>query len=130
MGNKLQPASYCNYLPRATDPSYTLLILLILVYTHHSLVRVGLVRVNALVVDDILEGLAHEATIAALVAVFGGAVHQVLGAEVYQFACGLCQLALQGPSRAEGPAGATGELRKRGHKTFTELSKLPSPICP
>lgn len=113
MGNKLQPASYCNYLPRATDPSYTLLILLILVYTHHSLVRVGLVRVNALVVDDILEGLAHEATIAALVAVFGGAVHQVLGADVYQFTCGLHQLALQGPDSAECPAGATGALWTR-----------------
>lgn len=113
MGNKLQPASYCSYLPRAADPSYTLLILLILVYTHHSLVGVGLIRGNALVVDDILEGLGHEATVAALIAVFGGAVHQVLGAEVYQFTCGLHQLALQGPDRAECPAGATGALWTR-----------------
>lgn len=88
-------------------------------------VRVSLLCVDASVFLNVFEGVGHVASTTAIV--LSNTVHQVLGAEVYQFACGLCQLALQGPSRAEGPAGATGELRKRGHKTFTEL---PSPICP
>lgn len=78
--------------------------------THPSNVGVRGFRVDAMVVDDILEGSGHEAAVAAVVAVPGGAVHQVLGTEVHQLPGGLGQLALQGPRSTEGPAGAAGTL--------------------
>ena len=43
-----------------------------------SLIRIRLLGVNAPVVLDVLEGGVHEATVAALVAVFAAAVHKVL----------------------------------------------------
>lgn len=78
--------------------------------THLSLVRVRRVRVDALVVVDVLEGFVHEAAVAAVVSVLSGTVHQVLGAEVHQLPGLLGQLALQGPDGTEGPAGAARTL--------------------
>lgn len=52
--------------------------------THPSRVGVRSIGVDAVVVDDVLEGFVHEAAVAAVVAVFGRTVHQVLGAEVHQ----------------------------------------------
>lgn len=43
-----------------------------------ALVGVGLLSVDAAVVLDVLEGVVHEAAVAAVVAVRGRAVHQVL----------------------------------------------------
>ena len=43
-----------------------------------SLVRVGLLSVDAPVVLDVLEGGVHESTVAALVAVLAAAVYKVL----------------------------------------------------
>lgn len=80
---------------------------------HLSFVGIRRLRVDALVVDDVLEGSVHVAAVAALVAVFARTVHQVLGAEVDQLPRGLGQLSLQGPRGAEGPAGATGALRSK-----------------
>lgn len=82
---------------------------------HLSFVGIRRVRVDALVVDDVLEGSVHVAALAAVVAVFAGAVHQVLGAQVNQPPGGLGQLPLQGPRGAEGPAGATGALQQKIH---------------
>ena len=57
---------------------------------HLSAVRVRSVRVDALVVDDVLEGFVHEAAVAAKVSVLAPrTVHQVLGAQVHQLPCGL-----------------------------------------
>lgn len=81
--------------------------------THLSRVRVRRIGVDALVVDDVLEGSVHETAIAAVVAVFAGTVHQVLGAEVHQLPGGFGQLALQGPGGTEGPAGTAGTLDLR-----------------
>lgn len=78
---------------------------------HLSSVGIRGLRVDALVVDDVLEGSVHVAAVAAVVAVFARAVHQVLGAQVHQPPRGLGQLPLQGPRGAEGPAGATGALQ-------------------
>lgn len=66
-----------------------------------------------MVVDDVLEGAAHVAAVAAVVAVFARAVHQVLGAQVHQLPGGLGQQPLQSPNGAEGPAGAAGALRSK-----------------
>lgn len=77
------------------------------IYTHLSSIGIPSLRVDALVVDDVLEGLAHEATIAAFVSIFTRTVHQVLWTQVYQLPRDLGQLALKGPRRTEGPAGAT-----------------------
>lgn len=66
-----------------------------------------------MVVDDVLEGTVHEASVAAVVAVLAGTVHQVLGAEVHQLPCQLGQLTLQGPCSTEGPARATSTLDRK-----------------
>lgn len=67
-----------------------------------------------MVVLDVLEGLVHQAAVAALVALRPGAVHQVLLAQRHQRA-GLPEvLTLQGAGGAEGPAGAALTLRERG----------------
>ena len=49
--------------------------------TYSAKVRVGFLRVQAAVVLDVLEGLVHQASVAALVALWPGAVHEVLLAE-------------------------------------------------
>ena len=73
-----------------------------------SHVRVDLVRVDASVLLDVVEGVGHVSSAAAVV--LFDAVHQVLRTEVQQLARLLGQLALEGPGRAEGPTGATGAL--------------------
>uniref|UniRef100_A0A0E9XXM5 Uncharacterized protein n=1 Tax=Anguilla anguilla TaxID=7936 RepID=A0A0E9XXM5_ANGAN len=70
-----------------------------------SQVRVGLLGVQAAVVLDVLEGLVHEAAVAALVPFRPGALHQVLLAQRHQRARLPELLALHGASGAEGPAG-------------------------
>ena len=61
-----------------------------------SLVGVALLGVDAAVVLDVLKGVVHEATVAAVVAVRGAAVDQVLLGEAHQLA-GLAEvLALKG----------------------------------
>lgn len=74
--------------------------------TYGSQVGVGLLGVQALVVLDVLEGLVHQAAVAALVALGPGAVDEVLLAEGHQLARLPEVLALQSPGGAEGPAGA------------------------
>lgn len=51
------------------------------VWTYLSDVGIRGVGGNALVVYDVLEGVGHEATLAAIVAIFGGTVQQILWAE-------------------------------------------------
>lgn len=80
--------------------------------THPASVRIGLIRVNALVLDDIREGVGHKATPAAMVTIFSGAVHQVLRAEGQQGTRGLLQLTFQSTDRAEGPTRATRTLQQ------------------
>ncbi len=81
--------------------------------THRSQVRIRVLRVQALVVLDVLEGLIHQTAVAALVALRSGTVHQVLLAQRHQFACLPEVLTLHGSSGAEGPARATLTLRER-----------------
>lgn len=76
--------------------------------SYHSDVRVGPLRVDAAVFLHVLEGVGHVSSPAAVV--LCNTVHQVLGTEVQQFTRLLGQLALEGPGRAEGPAGTTGTL--------------------
>lgn len=92
---------------------------------HHSSVGIPRLRVDAAVVDDVLEGSVHVAAVAAVVAVFAGAVHQILGAQVHQLPRGLGQLSLQGPRGAEGPAGATGALRSKQNRPSLRGSEEP-----
>lgn len=73
--------------------------------TYSASVGVGVLRVQAVVVLDVLESLVHQASVAALIALGSGAVHQVLFAEGHQCASAPVVLALQGPGGAEGPAG-------------------------
>lgn len=92
---------------------------------HLSSVGIRGLRVDALVVDDVLEGSVHVAAIAAVVAVFARAVHQVLGAQVDQPPRGLGQLPLQGPRSTEGPAGATGALQWKQIPLLHQRSPFP-----
>ncbi|MCQ9140741.1 hypothetical protein MZE11_19435, partial [Bacillus amyloliquefaciens] len=70
------------------------------------LVGVALLGVDAAVVLDVLEGVVHEPAVAAVVAVRGRAVDEVLLRQRNQEALLSEVLALQGTRRAEGPAGA------------------------
>lgn len=65
-------------------------------FSHISLIRVGLLGVDASVGLDVLEGVVHQASVAAVVAVTAGAVHQLLLAQGHQFAGLLEGLTLQG----------------------------------
>lgn len=80
--------------------------------THHALVGVGSLRIQSAVLLDVGEGLVHQTTVAALVALISGAVHQVLLAQGHQFASLPEVLTLQSASGAEGPAGAALTLRE------------------
>merc|ERR1719206_1384901 len=71
-----------------------------------SLVRVGLLSVDASVVLDVLEGGVHEPTVAALVAVLAAAVDQVLLGEADQVAGRPVVHRLESSRRGEAPAGA------------------------
>lgn len=73
-------------------------------------VRVGCIRVYALVFNDVSEGVCHEATIAPTVSVFLRTVHQVLRTEGNQDTCRLLQLPLQSSNSTEGPTRATRTL--------------------
>lgn len=72
--------------------------------TYSSKVGVELLSVQASVVLDVLEGLVHESTIAALIAFGTRAVNQVLLTERHQFASLSELLTLHGSSSAKGPA--------------------------
>lgn len=74
-------------------------------------VGVGILRIYAAVLPDILKGVGHVATTAAVVV--GHTVHQVLRAEREQLPCLPLQLPLQCTHRAEGPARATLALWER-----------------
>lgn len=67
-------------------------------FSHLSLVRVGLLGVDASVGLDVLEGIVHQASVAAVVAVTARAVHQLLLAQGHQLAGLLEGLTLQGAS--------------------------------
>ena len=98
--------------------------------THAGFVGVGLLRVDPLVCDDVAEGQVHGAPRAAVVPEAGGAVHQVLRAEVHQLPRGLGQLALQGPHGTEGPARPTGALAGgEGEMGSEDLSRKPLCNC-
>lgn len=66
-----------------------------------SLIRVGLLSVYASVGLDVLEGVVHQASIAAHVAVVGGAVDQLLLAQRHQLPSLPEVLTLQRPSLTE-----------------------------
>lgn len=74
-----------------------------------------------MVVLDVLKGLVHQTTIAALVALWSGTVHQVLFAQRHQFASLPKVLTLQSTGGAEGPARATLTLRGRQGKAVCSL---------
>lgn len=80
--------------------------------SHHGLVRVGLLGVQASAVLDVLEGAVHQASVAAFIAVAAGAVHQLLLAQGHQLAGLLEVLTLQG----------AGLGNKRGWFRTTEVS--------
>lgn len=73
-------------------------------------VRVKLLRVDAVVSDDVAVGFGDVAPPTAHVSVRGAAVHQVLWTQWNQDSRFFPQLALQSPQRAEGPAGAAQTL--------------------
>ena len=79
-------------------------------WTHSADIGVGCFRINALVFNDVLEGIRHEAAVAPLVAIFHGAVHQILRTEGHQDTCGLLELPFQSSDCTEGPARTTGTL--------------------
>lgn len=87
--------------------------------TNLALVGVGSLRVNSSVFLDVGEGLVHQATVAALVALRSGAVHQVLLAQGHQLARLPKVLTLQRAGGAEGPAGAALSLRETHTQTHT-----------
>lgn len=87
--------------------------------THLSLVGVRDLRVHATVVLDVGEGLVHQTTVAALVALRSGAVHQVLLAQRHQLASLPEVLTLQSAGGAEGPAGAALTLKETHKQTVT-----------
>lgn len=67
-------------------------------------VRVRLLRIDAIVVLDVLEAQVHETAVTALVPLRPRTVHQVLLAQGSQLARFSEVLALQGSCSAEGPA--------------------------
>ena len=75
--------------------------------THISSVWVAGSRADASIALDVLEGVVHEATITASIAVLPRAVHQLLFTQAHQIPRLLEVLALQSSSSTECPAGAT-----------------------
>lgn len=86
--------------------------------TYSAQVGVGFLRVQATIVLDVLECLVHESTVAPLIALGPGAVHQILLAKRHQRARLPEQLALHGPRGAEGPARATLTLKSNATKVL------------
>lgn len=100
--------------------------------TYGSQVRVRSLRVQTAVVLDVLESLVHQAAVAALVALWSGAIYQVLLTQRHQLP-GLSEvLTLQGPGGAEGPAGATLTLepKSRGKSVQTKGTTVFTPPGP
>ena len=91
--------------------------------TYSAKVRVGVLRVQAAVILDVLEGLVHQASIAALVALWPGAVHEVLLAERHQCAGFPEVLALKSPGGTESPAGTTLALGGKVGLTTCKLQR-------
>lgn len=80
-------------------------------------VGVGGLSANATIGDDVLEGLVHQTTVAALVALSGRAVHQLLLRQGDQLALGDLPSTLDGTRGGEGPAsGGRGKEGTRGGK--------------
>lgn len=77
-----------------------------------SRVGVGIIRVNAFVVDDVLESTGHETSTAAFVPIHHGAVDEVLGAQGHQLSRLQLHLGFEGSHGAERPARPTGALQK------------------
>ena len=69
-----------------------------------SHVGVAALGVNSVVFDDVLEGIVHESSVASLVALCSGAVHEVLLTQGDQVPRGIEVLSLQGAGGTEGPA--------------------------
>lgn len=81
--------------------------------TYSSQVRIRILRVQTAVILDVLESLVHQTTVAALVALWSGAIYQVLLTQRHQLP-GLSEvLTLQGSGGAKGPAGATVTLEAK-----------------
>lgn len=84
--------------------------------TYSSQVRIRLLGVQTAVVLDVLESLVHQPAVAALVALWSGAVYQVLLAQRHQCP-GLPEvLPLHSSGGAKGPAGATLSLEAKQQK--------------
>ncbi len=81
--------------------------------TYHSFIRVRWLGVYSSIINNILEGRTHKTAIAALVAITGGTVHQILRTEVDQLSCGLHQLTFKSPNRAECPTRTTCTLTEK-----------------
>lgn len=69
-----------------------------------GLIGVAGLSVNSTVLDDVLEGIVHQTTIASIVSIAGGAVHQVLLGEGDKVSSGNLVDTLSGSSGGEGPA--------------------------
>lgn len=80
-------------------------------------IRIRLLRIQPIVVLNILEGLVHEASITAMIALWPRTVHQVLLTQRNQLSRSTKQLTLQGTCWAESPAGSTPFLGS-GNRTL------------
>lgn len=85
-------------------------ILLEVTLTLTSLVWIRVLRVNSVVILDVLIGEIHQTAIAAVVTVAGGTVDQVLLGQRHQITGGPLVLALQRAGGAERPATSTHSL--------------------
>lgn len=84
--------------------------------TYGSQVRIRILGVQTAVVLDVLESLVHQTAVAALVALWSGAIYQVLLTQRHQLP-GLSEvLPLHSPGGAKGPAGATLALEAKEQK--------------
>ena len=70
----------------------------------NSLVGVRGLSVDSVVLDDVLEGLGHQTTVASLVALSSAAVNEVLLGERHKVASGKRVLSLSRSSGGESPA--------------------------
>lgn len=75
-----------------------------------ALIGVGVFTHDALVVSDVLEGLAGETPLAAVIVEVLGTVHQLLFCQREQLPTCDGDRRLQGPCGGEGPATATATL--------------------
>ena len=70
----------------------------------HGHIRIACLGVNPVVLDDVFEGIVHQAAIAALVPFSRGAVDQVLFTKRNERSCGIEVLTFHRSRSAEGPA--------------------------